>query len=104
MASALLWAANPLEFSKANIYHFWHVHFTGMDASSFSGEDAEGPRAKRYKQMRKQDILEEALEQGRKLEDQEARLQKQERLLEKLKGMVECPVCLTLPVEGPVPC
>ena len=75
-----------------------------MDASSFSGEDAEGPRAKRYKQMRKQDLLEEALNQSRKLEDQDARLQKQGRLLEKLKGMVECPVCLTLPVEGPVPC
>ena len=75
-----------------------------MDASSFSGEDAEGPRAKRYKQMRKQDLLEEALNQSRKMEDQEARLQKQGWLLERLKGMVECNVCLTLPVEGPVPC
>ena len=74
------------------------------DTPSFSGEYIEGPRVKRFKQMRKHDLLEEALEQSRKLEDQAARLEKQEKLLEKLKGMVECPVCLTLPVEGPVPC
>ena len=83
------------------------VHFTGInmaDATRFSGEDDEGPRLKRLKQMRKQDLVEEALEQSRKLEDQSTRLEKQEKLLEKLKGMVECPVCLTLPVEGPVPC
>ena len=75
-----------------------------VDTPSFSGEDIEGPRVKRFKQMRKHDLLEEALEQSRKLDDQAARLEKQEKLLEKLKGMVECPVCLTLPVEGPVPC
>ena len=75
-----------------------------MDPSSFSGEDGEGPRVKRFKQMKKQDLVEEAMEQSRKLEDQAARLEKQDKLLEKLKGMVECPVCLTLPVEAPVPC
>ena len=74
-----------------------------VDASSTIGEDVEGPRVKRFKQMRKQDLVEEALEQSRKLEDQAARLERQEKLLEKLKGMVECPVCLTVPVEGPVP-
>ena len=74
-----------------------------VDASSTIGEDVEGPRVKRFKQMRKQDLVEEALEQSRKLEDQAIRLERQEKLLEKLKGMVECPVCLTVPVEGPVP-
>ena len=74
-----------------------------VDASSFSGDHAEGPKMKRLKQMRKQDLVEEALEQSRKLEDQAARLERQEKLLEKLKGMVECPVCLTVPVDGPVP-
>ena len=74
-----------------------------VDTSSSIGEDVEGPRVKRFKQMRKQDLVEEALEQSRKLEDQAARLERQEKLLEKLKGMVECPVCLTVPVEGPVP-
>ena len=75
-----------------------------VDTSSSIGEDVEGPRVKRFKQMRKQDLVEEVLEQSRKLEDQSARLERQEKLLEKLKGMVECPVCLTMPVEGPVPC
>ena len=75
-----------------------------IDPSSFSGEDGEGPRVKRFKQMRKHDLVEEALEQSRKLEEQAAKLEKQEKLLGKLKGMVECPVCLTLPVEAPVPC
>ena len=86
------------------VYEF--AHFTEMsmvDASSTIGEDVEGPRVKRFKQMRKQDLVEEALEQSRKLEDQAIRLERQEKLLEKLKGMVECPVCLTVPVEGPVP-
>lgn len=75
-----------------------------MDPSSYSGEDGEGPRVKRFKQMRKQDLVEEALEQSRRLEEQATKLEKQEKLLEKLKGMVECPVCLTMPVEAPVPC
>ena len=74
-----------------------------VDTSSSIGEDVEGPRVKRFKQMRKQDLVEEALEQSRKLEDQATRLDRQEKLLEKLRGMVECPVCLTVPVEGPVP-
>ena len=66
--------------------------------------DDEGPRAKRYKQMRKQDLLEELLEQRRTLNVQEAKLRGQEAVMERLKGMMECPVCLSVPVEVPVPC
>ena len=70
-----------------------------MDENCLS--DDEGPRAKRYKQMRKQDLLEELLEQRRTLNVQEAKLREQEALMEKLKGMMECPVCLSVPVEVP---
>jgi len=73
-----------------------------MDENSFSDEDC--PRAKRYKQMRKQDLLEEVLEQTIKLREQESKLKSQGGLIEKLKGMMECPVCLSVPVEVPVPC
>ena len=73
-----------------------------MDENCLS--DDEGPRVKRYKQMRKQDLLEEVLEQRRTLNVQEAKLRGQEALMGKLKGMMECPVCLSVPVEVPVPC
>jgi len=73
-----------------------------MEENSLSDEDC--PRAKRYKQMRKQDLLEEVLEQTRKLREQDSKLKSQGGLIEKLKGMMECPVCLSVPVEVPVPC
>jgi len=73
-----------------------------MEENSLSDEDC--PRAKRYKQMRKQDLLEEVLEQTRKLREQDSKLKSQVGLIEKLKGMMECPVCLSVPVEVPVPC
>ena len=72
-----------------------------MDENCLS--DDEGPK-KRYKQMRKQDLLEEVLEQTRKLREQDSKLKSQGGFLEKLKGMMECPVCLSVPVEVPVPC
>ena len=73
-----------------------------MEEDNLSDEDC--PRAKRYKQMRKQDLLEEVLEQTRKLREQDSKLKSQGGLIEKLKGMMECPVCLSVPVEVPVPC
>ena len=69
-----------------------------VDTSSSIGEDVEGPRVKRFKQMRKQDLVEEALEQSRKLEDQAARLERQEKLLDKLKGMEKQSVCFSTPL------